>query len=378
MVRRQKVPANFYPVSRPSIGALEEAYVLDAVRSGMVSSIGPYVSLFEERFAEFAGVAEAVAVTSGTSGLYLALKALGIGSGDEVLVPDLSFVATANAVVMAGAVPVFVDVDPLTLCIDSTQIEGGISSRTRAVIPVHLYGHPADMHAILAVGRRHGLRVIEDAAEAHGAAINGVRVGGFGDCAVFSLYGNKVLTTGEGGIITTNDKSLADRFRKLRGHAAHSEKRYWHDELGFNFCMTNLQAALGCAQLERANELISHRRRVFEAYVAVLGQEPGLKLNRTAPWASNAYWMTCLEIESTGRAGRDFIMSNLMLSGIQTRPFFYPMSSMPHLPKAKTPVAHFVSEQGLCLPTYSDLDISDIAYIAERALSAVAAMRAGF
>ncbi|MGD9804349.1 MAG: DegT/DnrJ/EryC1/StrS family aminotransferase [Hyphomicrobiaceae bacterium] len=352
-----------YPTSKPSIGPLELEYVTDAVRSGWISSLGPYVTRFEEEFAAFCGVEHAVSVSNGTVALHLVLAALRIGPGDEVIVPDLSFIATANAVLMAGATPVFADIEEATLCLDPSAVEQLITPRTKVILPVHLYGHPANMPAIMSIAERHELTVIEDAAEAHGAEIGGRRVGGLGHCATFSFYGNKNLTTGEGGMITTNDGGLAERCRLLRDHAMNPERRYWHDEQGYNYRITNLQAAVGCAQLERSNELLSGRAALHTLYEAALAGAPAVTLNRTANWACNAYWMICAEVDGLNDASRERLMRDLKARGVDTRSYFYPMSDMPYLPNANTPIAHKVAKIGLNLPTYLGLEASDIDYI---------------
>lgn len=356
----------------PSITEIEERYVLDAVQSGWISSLGKYVTRFEEEFAAFCGVPHAVATSNGTAAIHLALVALGIGQGDEVIMPDLSFIATANAVLMTGAKPVFCDIEAETLCLDPQRIEEKITSSTKAIMPVHLYGHPADMPAIMKLAQQRTLYVIEDAAEAHGAEVNGQHVGSFGDCATFSFYGNKNLTTGEGGMITSSDAIFVERCRMLRDHAMSPSKRYWHDELGFNYRLTNLQAALGCAQLERASELLGARRHNFEMYEARLGGHQGLRLNRTMDWAHNSYWMVCLEMEGMNEARRETLMAALKQRGVDTRPYFYPMSKMPYLSDADTPVSHHVSQIGLNLPTYVGLKEADIDYICDQVLGALA------
>jgi perosamine synthetase len=369
------VSDRFYPVSRPSVTSREVEYVTDAVTSGWISSLGPYVTRFEDDFAAFCGVEDAVSVASGTAALHLALHAYGIGAGDEVIVPDLSFVATANAILMTGAKPVFCDIERETLCIDPALIENLITPRTRAIMPVHLYGHPADMPAINRIADNRGLKVIEDAAEAHGAEINGRRVGGLGDCGAFSFYGNKNLTTGEGGMITTNDRAFAQRCRMLRDHAMSPTRRYWHEELGFNYRITNLQAALGCAQLDRADELLQARVKLFETYQGFLAGTPGIRLNRTAKWARNSYWMICAEVDGLNERSRERLMAELKRRGVDTRPYFYPMSRMPYLEPAATPVSHAVAEIGLNLPTYVGLEESDVRFIAEQLQECVAEPR---
>ena len=364
----------FFPISKPSITELEERYVTDAVRSGWVSSIGEYVNRFENGFADYCGVSHAVTVSNGTAAIHLALMALDIGIGDEVIIPDLSFIATANAVIMAGARPVFCDVESETLCIDPKCIEVLITPKTKAIMPVHLYGHPSDMKTIMAIAEKHQLYVIEDAAEAHGASIDSKRVGGFGDCATFSFYGNKNMTTGEGGMITSNNKDLIDRCSVLRDHAMSATKRYWHNELGFNYRLTNLQSALGCAQLERAAELLDARKSIFELYQECLGSVSGLSINRTKTGMTNSYWMICLEIEGLNEASRDILMFKLKSRGIDTRPYFYPMSSMPHLEiytLSDTPVTKKISDKGLNLPTYIGLKKADIDYICQQVLLSI-------
>lgn len=353
----------FFPISRPSIGELESDLVTRAVKSGWISSLGEFISKFEDDFADFCGCRHAVAVSNGTAAIHLALKALHIGQGDEVIVPDLSFIATANAVLASGAKPVFADIDRNTLCIDPATIERTVTSRTKAIIPVHLYGHPADMDAIRDLARPLGLKVIEDAAEAHGAAIGGRRVGSLGDCGIFSFYANKILTTGEGGMITTNDPVIAARSRLLRDHAMSKQRRYWHDEPGYNYRMTNLQAAIGCAQMARSAELLRKRAEIFAWYTERLAGVKGISLNRRAPWAEPSYWLICAEFDTLDEAMRATLMSRLADAGVDTRPYFYPMSDMPYFERADTPVTHEIYARGINLPTYFDLTANDVEVI---------------
>lgn len=348
-----------YPISMPSLTSLEEEYVIDAVRSGWVSSIGPYITEFEQRFAEFCGTKHAIAVSNGTVAIHLALVALGIGPGDEVIVPDLSFIATANAIVHAGATPVFADIDPENLCLSPSDLEKRMTPKTKAIMPVHLYGHPADMAAIGNFAAAHGLHVIEDAAEGHGASIAGRRVGSFGTCATFSMYANKIMTTGEGGVITTDDPALAERCKYLRDHAMSKEKRYWHTEVGFNYRMTNLQAALGCAQLRRSVELLRARANIHDWYKDSLAGS-GIVLNRKSPWASPSYWMICAEFPGIDIIGREAIMAELRKCGVDTRPYFYPMSDMPFFTQADTPQTHEAYFRGINLPCYVGLAEDDV------------------
>lgn len=366
---------NFIPVSVPSITQLEIDYVTDAVESGWVSSLGKYVDLFEEDFASFCQTKHAVSCANGTVAIQLALAAYGIGAGDEVLVPDLSFIATANAVVHCGAKPVFVDIDPETLCIDADSIKAHITEKTKAIMPVHLYGHPANMQAVNSIAREHGLVVIEDAAEAHGSSCQGLPVGGLGDCGTFSFYGNKNFTTGEGGMITTNDDQFAQRCRYLRDHAMDPKKRYWHTEPGFNYRLTNIQAALGCAQLSRAEEILSARKWIFSQYQSRLSGYPELRLNRCLPGYVNSYWITCIEVETLTGAARDQLMVEMKARGVDSRPYFYPMSDMPYFEQADTPVAHRLSMRGINLPTFVGITEEQIDRVSEVFLAAWQSVR---
>jgi perosamine synthetase len=295
---------NFIPISAPVIGAREIEYVTDAIRSGWVSSIGPYVERFEKAFAAYLGVEHAIAVSNGTVGLHLALHSLGIGPGDEVLVPDMTFVATANTVVQTGAQPVFVDVDPETWCMDPEAARRAVTPQTRAIVPVHLFGHPAEMDALKQLGTKHNLEVVEDAAEAHGAEFGGRKVGGLGHAGVFSFYGNKIITTGEGGMVVTHDGELASRLRYLKDHGMSPQRRYYHTELAFNYRLTNLQAALGLAQLEQIEDFIARKRAIFEQYAQVLSGIPGVGLNVERPNVRSVFWMISLALGEEVRLDR--------------------------------------------------------------------------
>lgn len=353
----------FLPVSRPSITSKEIEYVTAAIASGWVSSLGEYITAFEERFAEFCGSRFALTCNNGTTALHLALVTLGVQAGDEVIIPDLTFVATANAVRYVNAVPVVVDIDPETLCIDPAAVEAAITPKTKAIIPVHLYGHPANMPAIMAIAEKHGLLVIEDAAEAHGAAIHGKRVGSWGHCACFSFYGNKIITSGEGGMITTDDEAFYQRAKYLRDHAMSPTKRYWHTEIGYNYRMTNLQAALGLAQLERIDEILPKKQQIFAWYEQELAGIPGVRLNRTAAWATNVYWMVIMEVDGFGEAERDAFMQQLRSLQVDSRPYFYPLSQMGDYGVVNTPVTYAVYQKGVNLPSYFDMEQRDVARV---------------
>lgn len=353
----------FIPISKPSITQKEIQYIMDAVSSGWVSSLGKYVDMFEEKFASYCGTKYALTTSNGTTALHLVLVALGIKPGDEVIIPDITFVATGNAVKYVGAKPVIVDIEEDTLCIDPESVKKAITSKTKAIIAVHLYGHPANMEEINKIAKEYGIIVIEDAAEAHGAEVNGKKVGSLGHVGTFSFYGNKIITTGEGGMITTNDANLYERMRHLRDHAMSKEKRYWHTEVGFNYRMTNIQAALGLAQLERIDEIIAKKRLIFEWYKEGLKDIEGIKLNYEAPWAKNVYWMVCLEVEGYTEKQRDELMKRLKEKNIDTRPYFYPLSDMPMFEKTDTPIAHKVYQRGLNLPSYFDITREEVNYI---------------
>ncbi len=359
--------SKFIPVSEPSIKRKEIEYVTDAVRSGWVSSLGRYLGEFERSFAEYIGVKYALAVSSGTAALHLALVVLGVSKGDEVIIPELTFIATANAVAYTGAKPVPVDIHPQTWCMSPEAAAEAVTQKTKAIIPVHLYGHPVDMNPINEIAQSKGLYVIEDSAEAHGAEYRGRRVGGLGTCGVFSFYGNKIITTGEGGMITTNEQGFYERAKHLRGQAMSEGHRYWHTEIGFNYRMTNLQAALGLAQLQRIEEMICKKRRIFKWYKQCLKGLEAVTLNPEMPWAKNVFWMVCLVLESDVSVCRDELMAKLKAEGIDVRPFFYPVSQMPmYCDGTVNSVAYNLSERGLNLPSGVGLERTEVELIAAR------------
>jgi perosamine synthetase len=357
----------FYPIAEPDIGKLEERYVLDALRSGWVSSLGKYVTEFETQFARYCECEESISTCNGTAALHLALASLGVGSGDEVIVPAMTFVASASAVTYTGARPVFADVDTETWCISAATISKALSARTKAIIVVHLFGHPADMDPILRLAADKGITVIEDAAEAHGARYKGHRVGGLGKIGIFSFYGNKVITTGEGGMLTTNDPQLAERARFLRDHAMSPERRYVHPEIGYNYRLTNLQAALGVAQLERIDEFMARRRDIMRWYRESLAHRTDVTLNPEMPWAESANWMVSALFPAS--MSTDQIADRLRELGVDTRPFFRPMPMLPffvrgEMEAADFPVSEDLARRGLSLPTAGRLRVSDVRSIA--------------
>jgi perosamine synthetase len=363
------------PISQPTISNEDIQLVTDAVTSGWVSSIGKYIERFEREFAEFCGVRHCVSTANGTVAIHLALKVLGIGQGDEVIVPDLTFVATANAVTLAGATPVMADVRRSDWCLDPASVERMITSRTKAIIPVHLYGHPCEMDELRSLAHaRGGLKIIEDAAEAHGAVYRGRRVGGLGDMGTFSFYGNKIVTTGEGGAITTDSDEVADRARFLRDHGMSRQKRYWHTEVGYNYRLTNLQAALGVAQMTRIEEFIGERDRILDTYRHYLAPR-GFTLNPHLEGTRPVNWMTCVLIEGFDRSGRDRLIELLRDKGVDSRPFFYPLTALPMYRGNVGPVAEALSMGGLNLPTFPGLRESEIASVSEAVMQSVDQLR---
>jgi perosamine synthetase len=361
----------FYPVGEPDLGQLEERYVLDAVRSGWVSSLGKYVDEFEAGFARYCGSRHSVTTCNGTAALHLALLCLGIGPGDEVIVPTFTFVASANAVMYTGASPVFADANAATWCVDAGAIKSALSARTRAIIVVHLFGHPADMDPILELATARGVPVIEDAAQAHGAVYKGRRVGSIGKIGAFSFYGNKLITTGEGGMLVTDDGAIAERARFLRDHSMSKQKRYWHPEIGYNYRLTNVQAALGLAQLERIDELLARKRAIMSWYREFLCGRTGLMLNPAEPWALSSYWMVSALLPES--FAPEYVASKLRGAGVDTRPFFPPMHTLPFYRGYGSsgeatrcfPVAEDLADRGLSLPSGARLDRADVRYIAE-------------
>jgi perosamine synthetase len=355
------------PVAEPDLSGNELKYVTDCVVTGWVSSIGKYVTAFEERTAAMCGRRYAIATSNGTTALHLALAVLGIGPGDEVIVPSLTFVATANVVSYTGATPVFADSEPGYWQIDPAQIEALVTERTRAIIPVDLYGHPVDADAIAAVARRHNLYVIEDAAEAHGAIYKDRACGTLGDMSCLSFYGNKIVTTGEGGMILTDDGAWCDRARFLRDHAMSPTERYFHPEIGFNYRLTNIQAALGLAQLERLDEFVEIKRRHAARYAERLAGLPGIVLAPQAEWAKSVYWMYSILLTQDCRLSRSDLMAGLKERGVDSRPFFRAIHTMPcHHRDQVLSVAERLALQGLNLPSSTKLTEEQIDYVAQQ------------
>lgn len=375
--RAKQMEKRFIPVAAPVLSGREKEYVLDCLESNWISSAGKYIEKFESAFAEYCGVRHAVACCNGTVALHLALLALGVKPGDEVIVPALTFIATANAVVYCGARPVFADVDRETWNIDPHDVEQKITERTRGVVAVHLYGHTADMDAIRDITVRRNLFVLEDAAEAHGAKYRGKTSGSLGTAGTFSFYGNKIMTCGEGGMVTTDDGDLVKRVRLLRGQGMDPERRYWFPVIGYNYRLTNVGAAIGLAQLENVESLIGSRLQVVSWYREFLSGVPGLSFQAVRPWARHVYWMFNVLMHDEPESGRDEVAACLLEAGIETRPVFPPLHLMPPyvemLGPLQLPVAEHIGSHGISLPTWAGLTRDDVRYVCDSLKAAVAA-----
>lgn len=360
------------PVSGVDLSGNEEKYAVEAIRSTWISSTGEFVGRFEKEFADLCHTGSAISVSNGTVALHLAMLGLDVRPGDEVIVPSLTYIATANAVRYVGAEPVFVDVDPATWCLDPRRVEEAITRRTSGIIPVHLYGHPADMQAINDLAGVHGLWVVEDAAEAHMATYKGQPVGSLSTLATFSFYGNKLLTCGEGGAITLTDRQLEARLRALKGQGMDPRRRYYFPITGYNFRLTNLACALLCAQLERREAILARRRAIFARYRKGLEGIAGIGFQPIANWAEPTPWLFCITVdEDAYGSSRDGLAEVLLEQGVETRPFFRALHKLPpfreEASKRSThlPVTDALSDSGLNLPTYNNLGDADIDFVAE-------------
>jgi perosamine synthetase len=359
------------PVFEPAIGDSEIHAVTAALKRGEISgNFGEALSNFENGFATYCGVKHGVAVSNGTTALHIAVAAAGIGPGDEVLISACTNIATALAVAHNGAMPVPVDSENITWNLDLDLLEDLITPRTKGVIPVHLYGHPVDMDRLMEIARKYNLIVIEDAAEAHGATVRGRKVGSFGDMACFSFYANKIITTGEGGMVITDNEELAERLRLLR-NLGFTTPRFRHEVLAYNYRMTGYQAAMGVAQLNKIEQIISEKRRMAQTYTRYLSDVRGLHLPAELDWARNVYWMYALTVQPDFGLSRDQLAERLAKAGVETRTFFCPMNQQPCLQAIPgfcadpLPVADSLWTSGLYLPSAHTLTEKTISYIAD-------------
>ena len=347
------------PVNEPRFDGRELEYVTECLTTGWISSAGRFLGEFEEDWARYCDRRFGVAVCNGTVALQLAAAALNLEAGDEVIMPTFTIISCAMAVVYQGGTPVLVDADPETWCMDVSQVAARITPRTRAIMPVHIYGHPVDMDPLLDLAERHGLAIIEDAAEAHGAqylsgrgSAQWRRCGSFGDLSCFSFYANKLVTSGEGGMVVTDDEALAKRLRLLRNLGFGPGRRFLHDELGFNFRMTNVQAAIGKAQVERIDDTVDQKRRIGQRYVEGLAGLPGIRLQVERPWARSVWWMNGLVLDKQSGHTAASLAQALSALGVETRPFFLGMDRQRGLFDGENyPVTDELAEMGLYLPS---------------------------
>ncbi len=362
------------PVAAPRLDGNELKYLTECITTGWISSAGRFVSEFEEKFSRAVGCEFGIACCNGTVALHLALAALGIGPGDEDIIPAFTMIATANAVVYTGASPVPVDAEPGSWNLDPSLVEEKITKKTKAIVVVHTYGRPAEMDVLLEICRRHGLHLVEDAAEAHGALYHGQPVGSLGRMGTFSFYANKIITTGEGGMLTTNDAEIAAVARRLRDHAFSSERHFWHEYVGFNYRMTNLQAAVGLAQTERMSDLVQARLDHAAQYSQLLGGIEGLGLPSEGIDTKNVFWMYSLLVNDEFGCSRDELRAKLALKGIETRTFFVPIHFQPiyfsRFKGLRFDVAERLCQRGLYLPSGSSLTSDDIRIVADAIVEA--------
>jgi perosamine synthetase len=356
------------PVNEPLIGATAQGYVEECLRDGWISSEGRFIREFESRWADYCGMPHGIAVSSGTAALQIAVAALDLEPGDEVIMPAFTIISCALAVIEAGAVPVLVDSDDRTWCMDVRQVESRLTPRTRAIMPVHMYGHPVDMDPLRRLAVQHGLAIVEDAAEAHGAEYKGRKTGGLGDLGCFSFYANKIITTGEGGMVLAKTAAHAERLRSLRNLAFRSDRRFLHTELGHNYRLTNLQAAVGVSQVEQIDEHVRRKRRMGAAYTERLSGLSQIALPVEEPWATNVYWMYGLVLADDVAIDARELTRRLSERGVETRPFFLGMHEQPVLRDRglfageRFPVAERLAVRGLYLPsgltiTESQIDV---------------------
>ncbi len=355
------------PYTKPSITELEVQYATDAAANGWGEHCYDYIVRFEEAFKDYLGVKYAIATSSCTGALHMGMHALGIGSGDEVIMADTNWIATAAPIAHLGALPVFVDILPDSWCLDPQQVEAAITPKTKAIVAVHLYGNLCDMDALQTISKRHGIPVIEDAAEAVGSIYHGKRAGSMGRFGAFSFHGTKTITTGEGGMFVTNDPDLYEQVLTLSNHgrARGQIKQFWPDMVGFKYKMSNIQAAIGCAQMERIEALVDEKRFIFESYLARLSELP-LSLNPEPPGCVNGYWMPTIVANKDAEFARDKILSQMRGNGIDARVFFWPLSSLEIVGRKAFDSPYFsyqASRRGVNLPSFFGLSLHDISLI---------------
>ena len=354
------------PVYRPSLAGNEKKYVNECLDSTWISSKGKFVNEFEESFAQYIGIKHATSVSNGTVAIHLALVALGIGEGDEVIVPTLTYIASVNAISYTNATPVFVDSLQDSWQIDYNDVRKKITKKTKAIMAVHLYGHPCEMDTLVSICKEYGLFLIEDCAEAIGTKYKGKHVGTFGHISTFSFFGNKTITTGEGGMVVTNDETLFDRSTHFKGQGLAKSREYWHDVIGFNYRMTNICAAIGLAQLEQIEKILENKRRVAALYSTNLKDSSIVFHNPISDEVEHSFWMCSILAKETEE--REEIRNSLKLNGVETRPLFFPVHTMPMYAKAfqSHPIAENLGWRGINLPSYPELANAEIEFICNK------------
>ncbi len=366
--------SDFLPVYKPDLSGNERAYVIDCIDSSWISSNGEYIEKFEKSFAEWTGAKHAISVCNGSVALHLALHCLDIGPGDEVIVPTFTYIASVNTIAQTGAKPVFAESNKSDWLIDIDKVEELITDKTRAILPVHLYGYSCDTKALRVIANKYGLKIIEDCAEAIGTKINTQHIGLTGEIGSFSFFGNKTITTGEGGMVVTNDEALASRLRQVKGQGQSFSRRYWHEMLGFNYRMTNIEAAIGLAQMERIDSILVRKRRIGESYKSFAAHLP-VSFQNTGQHVESSYWLTTILLPEN--INRDELMFYMRNAGIETRPTFYCAHTMPMYDNSESfPVAQDISKRGLSLPSYPALTENDILRVVETLASGLEAQHA--
>jgi perosamine synthetase len=368
----------FIPLYRPDLSGNEKEYVLDCIDSTWISSVGEYVGKFEKALSQITGAPHAIVVCNGTVALHLAVHCLGIGPGDEVIVPTFTYIASVNAIAQTGATPIFAETRQSDWLIDPTKIEALITPRTKAILPVHLYGAVCDMPAIMEIARKHRLKVIEDCAESLGATLHGQHTGTFGDIGTFSFFGNKTITTGEGGAVIATDPALSQRLRIVKGQGQSLTRRYWHEELGFNYRMTNIAAAIGFAQSERLPQILAGKRTVAKLYRALLSDRPVTFQVPDTGVESNEWLVSALLPRG---CNRDRLMADMAEQRVETRPVFFCAHHMPiyaaRAASVHTPVAEDIAARGISLPSYPALTEADQRRVVNAFTTALAAQGLG-
>ena len=364
-------PSPFIPVYRPDLSGNERSYVLECLDSSWISSLGTFIERFEKAVCAATGVQFATGTCNGTVALHLALHCLGVGPGDEVIVPSFTYIASVNTIAQTGAAPVFADCRASDWLLDPDDVAARITPRTKAILPVHLYGAACDMGRLCRLARQHSLEIVEDCAEAFGTTLDGRHVGLFGNVGTFSFFGNKTVTTGEGGMVLTNDSALAARMRLVRGQGQSLTRRYWHEELGFNYRMTNPVAAIGLAQIERLDAILARKRAISARYRELLSGLP-LSFQQPGPGVDKSEWLVSMLLPEG--ADRERVMEDMLARRVDTRPVFYCAHQMPMYAKNQSlPVSENISARGISLPSYPGLSDHDLGRVADALAAALAA-----